>query len=67
MDTSTAHEGAENEKTRIEEMQRERRHRGEEVQPRWFRRNVSGDWVYVGGYWEERQLGWKDTRPPALW
>lgn len=55
---------AEEEKKRIEEMQRDRRKRGVEPKPRWFK--PQGDeWVYVGGYWEQREHGWKDIQP--LW
>ncbi|CCM02794.1 uncharacterized protein FIBRA_04905 [Fibroporia radiculosa] len=55
---------AEDEKKRIEEMQRDRRRRGADRQPRWFKQ--SGDeWVYAGGYWEQRARGWKDVEP--LW
>ncbi|OCH96631.1 hypothetical protein OBBRIDRAFT_743469 [Obba rivulosa] len=55
---------AEEEKARVEEMQRERRRAGAERKPRWFRQ--SGDeWLYVGGYWEQRAQGWKDVEP--LW
>lgn len=53
---------AEDEKARIEEMQRERRRAGAERKPRWFKQ--SGDeWLYVGGYWEQRAHGWKDIEP----
>ena len=55
---------AEAEKIRIEEMQRERRRRGEERKPRWFKK-VGEEWEYVGGYWELRAQGWKDIDP--LW
>ncbi|KAL6304262.1 Oxysterol-binding protein-domain-containing protein [Sparassis latifolia] len=55
---------AEREKVRIEEMQRDRRRRGAERKPRWFR--PEGDeWIYVGGYWEQRLQGWKDIE--RLW
>lgn len=55
---------AEEEKLRIEEMQRERRRRGQERKPRWFKK-VGEEWQYVGGYWEHRNEGWKDIEP--LW
>lgn len=55
---------AEEEKARVEEMQRERRRAGTERRPRWFKQ--SGDeWLYAGGYWEQRAQGWKDVDP--LW
>ena len=55
---------AEEEKKRTEEMQRDRRKRGVDAKPRWFK--LQGDeWVYVGGYWEQRERGWKDIEP--LW
>lgn len=57
---------AEEEKTRIEEMQRDRRRRGEECQPRWFKL-VGGEWQYCGGYWEARAQGWKNESFQSLW
>ncbi|EPQ60901.1 hypothetical protein GLOTRDRAFT_135500 [Gloeophyllum trabeum ATCC 11539] len=57
-------ERAEAEKLRIEERQRERRRAGKERRPRWFKQ-VGDEWVYAGGYWEERSRGWKDVDP--LW
>ena len=55
---------AEAEKQRIEEGQRERRRNGKDQQPRWFRRE-GDEWVYNGGYWEQREQGWRDISP--LW
>ncbi|KAG1715647.1 hypothetical protein ID866_1529 [Astraeus odoratus] len=55
---------AEEQKTRLEELQRDRRRRGVDRLPRWFKQ-VGEDWVYVGGYWEERTRGWRDIEP--LW
>lgn len=57
---------ADSEKIRVEEMQRERRRNGSEQQPRWFKQ-VDGEWIYAGGYWEARARGWKDTKLTALW
>lgn len=57
---------AEVQKTRLEEMQRDRRKRGADRAPRWFKRNGE-DWTYVGGYWEARARGWKDTPVDPLW
>ncbi|KAF7339687.1 PH domain-containing protein [Mycena sanguinolenta] len=57
---------AEREKTRVEEAQRERRRKGQEVLPRWFKQ-VGDEWQYVGGYWEARAQGWKDSGVQALW
>lgn len=57
---------AEEEKSRIEEMQRDRRKRGEESQPRWFKL-VGGEWQYCGGYWEARAQGWKNESFQSLW
>lgn len=57
-------DSAEEEKKRIEEAQRERRRRGADRQPRWFKQ-VGDEWVYAGGYWEQRERGWKDVE--ALW
>jgi len=55
---------AEAEKERLEELQRERRKLGKEREPRWFRRE-GDEWVYAGGYWEQRAKGWKAMDP--LW
>ncbi|KAF8973772.1 oxysterol binding protein [Flammula alnicola] len=57
---------AEEEKLRIEQVQRDRRNRGEERQPRWFRQ-VGDEWQYTGGYWENRSRGWKQAEVPPLW
>ncbi|OAX32717.1 hypothetical protein K503DRAFT_776361 [Rhizopogon vinicolor AM-OR11-026] len=43
-------------KTRLEEMQRDRRKCGVDRAPRWFKRHGE-DWRYVGGYWEARARG----------
>ncbi|KAI0067905.1 hypothetical protein BV25DRAFT_1834873 [Artomyces pyxidatus] len=58
-------ERAEREKERVEELQRERRRNGEDRQPRWFKQVGPEEWVYAGGYWEQRAKGWKDVEP--LW
>lgn len=55
---------AEAEKERLEELQRERRRLGKEREPQWFRRE-GDEWVYAGGYWEQRTKGWKTVDP--LW
>ena len=55
---------AEDEKHRVEELQRERRRRGQERKPRWFKK-VGEEWQYIGGYWEERAHGWKSVE--NLW
>ncbi|KAH9898579.1 Oxysterol-binding protein-domain-containing protein [Cubamyces lactineus] len=57
-------DGAEREKQRVEDLQRERRTQGRECTPRWFKQ-VGEEWVYTGGYWEQRQRGWTDIEP--LW
>ena len=57
-------ERAEAEKERLEELQRERRRLGKEREPQWFRRE-GDEWVYAGGYWEQRANGWKAVDP--LW
>ncbi|KAI6031920.1 Oxysterol-binding protein-domain-containing protein [Pisolithus microcarpus] len=57
---------AEEEKTRLEELQRERRRRGADREPRWFKQ-VGEDWLYVGGYWETRAKGWTDSLVDPLW
>ncbi|KAH8120256.1 Oxysterol-binding protein-domain-containing protein [Phellopilus nigrolimitatus] len=59
---------AEEEKARIEQMQRERRLNGQEPKPRWFRRiEGTDDWTYAGGYWEARRGGWKTPPIKPLW
>ncbi|TBU64886.1 Oxysterol-binding protein-domain-containing protein [Dichomitus squalens] len=55
---------AEQEKQRIEDLQRQRRQEGRERSPRWFKQ-VGEEWIYAGGYWEHRQKGWADIEP--LW
>lgn len=56
---------AETQKTRVEEMQRDRRRRGVDRVPRWFKQD-GDEWTYVGGYWEARAKGWKTPVEP-LW
>lgn len=55
---------AEHEKQRVEDLQRQRRNEGQERSPRWFKQ-VGQEWIYAGGYWEQRQNGWTDVQP--LW
>jgi len=57
---------AENEKVRIEGLQRERRVNGAERQPRWFEQ-VGDEWHYIGGYWESRTSSWKQNAVKPLW
>ncbi|KAG2155379.1 Oxysterol-binding protein-domain-containing protein [Suillus clintonianus] len=57
---------AEAQKTRVEEMQRDRRRRGADRAPRWFKQDGE-EWTYAGGYWEARARGWKDTPVEPLW
>lgn len=57
---------AEAQKTRLEELQRERRRRGADRTPRWFKQ-VGEEWRYKGGYWEERTMGWRDAPVEPLW
>ncbi|KAF5368616.1 hypothetical protein D9758_002382 [Tetrapyrgos nigripes] len=57
---------AEVEKNRVEEAQRERRKKGKEPKPRWFKQQ-GDEWVYAGGYWEARAKGWKGTNIDGLW
>jgi oxysterol-binding protein-related protein 3/6/7 len=59
-------DSAEAEKSRVEEMQRERRRLHADREPRWFRQ-VGDEWVYSGGYWEERAQGWKNAKIDRLW
>jgi len=57
---------AEEEKLRVEQLQRTRRTNGEERQPRWFKQ-VGDEWQYVGGYWEARARDWKRDAIAPLW
>jgi len=57
---------AEDQKIRVEEMQRDRRKHGKGQQPRWFHQEGE-DWVYSGGYWEARERAWKDEDIHSLW
>lgn len=57
---------AEAQKIRVEEMQRDRRRRGINRTPRWFKQD-GDEWTYVGGYWEARAKGWKDIPVEPLW
>lgn len=57
---------AEEEKVKVEELQRERRRRGEDRQPRWFKQD-GDEWVYSGGYWEARAKNWKGEDLHPLW
>ncbi|KII93353.1 hypothetical protein PLICRDRAFT_151971 [Plicaturopsis crispa FD-325 SS-3] len=57
---------AEAEKTRVEELQRERRRAGRDRAPMWFKQ-VGDEWIYKGGYWEQRAKGWKDVQIEPLW
>ncbi|KIJ68223.1 hypothetical protein HYDPIDRAFT_124463 [Hydnomerulius pinastri MD-312] len=57
---------AEEQKTRLEELQRDRRRRGVDRAPRWFRQ-VGEDWEYTGGYWEARARSWKESPVDPLW
>ncbi|KAJ3510724.1 hypothetical protein NLJ89_g4514 [Agrocybe chaxingu] len=58
---------AEEEKLRVEQMQRDRRNRGEECQPRWFKQVGDSEWQYKGGYWEARARKWKGENIRPLW
>jgi oxysterol-binding protein-related protein 3/6/7 len=57
---------AEEEKVRVEEQQRERRRQGQNAEPRWFREQGE-EWVYTGGYWEQRAKGWDSSNIQPLW
>lgn len=57
---------AEEEKLRVEQLQRERRNSGKDRPPRWFKQ-VGDQWEYVGGYWEGRARNWKGEDIPTLW
>ncbi len=59
------------EKIRLEEIQRERRKKGEDVKPLWFaesRDEYSEKlvWKYGGDYWKSKEAGdW--SKCPQLW
>lgn len=57
---------AEEHKMRLEELQRDRRRRGADRNPRWFKQ-VGEDWRYKGSYWEERAMGWREVPVEPLW
>ncbi|KAF9015367.1 oxysterol binding protein [Cyathus striatus] len=57
---------AEDQKRRVEELQRERRRQGQDRQPKWFKQ-VGDEWEYSGGYWEARSRSWRDEDISALW
>ena len=57
---------AEEEKLRVEQLQRERRNNGKERQPKWFK-YVGDQWQYVGGYWEARSRAWNQETIQPLW
>ena len=57
---------AETEKSRIEEMQRERRRQHTEQKPRWFVQ-AGDEWIYTGEYWDQRAHGWQGAKPTPLW
>ncbi len=58
---------ADREKIRLEETQRLRRENRDPIlQPKWFERVAGTDeFVYRGGYWEQRAQGW--ARREVLW
>ena len=57
---------AEEEKTRVEQLQRDRRNKGKDAQPRWFKQ-VGDEWQYSGEYWEARGRGWNEETISHLW
>jgi len=52
---------SQDEKSRVENLQREHRklreEKGIKYKPRWFKLDKSGTWRYKGGYWEARMTG----------
>jgi oxysterol-binding protein-related protein 3/6/7 len=58
-------ERANEEKSRLEEEQRLRREqRHSQISPQWFLRVPDSDeYVYKGGYWEQREKGWLCSEP----
>lgn len=57
---------AEEQKIRVEELQRKRRREGKDRQPKWFVKKGE-EWVYKGGYWEAREKGWQEAGVEPLW
>lgn len=57
---------AEEEKVRVERLQRDRRNCGKDAQPRWFKQ-VGDEWQYTGEYWEARGRGWNGETISPLW
>ncbi|KAG9314544.1 Oxysterol-binding protein-domain-containing protein [Chiua virens] len=57
---------AEAQKTHLEELQRDRRRRGADRTPRWFKLDGE-EWKYQGGYWEARAMGWREVPVEPLW
>ncbi|GMM54056.1 oxysterol-binding protein related protein [Maudiozyma humilis] len=53
----------------LEQKQRERRQNGQDVKPKYFKKNRANKWVYIDGpdsYWEKRRRqSWSDC--PNLW
>lgn len=64
---------AEEEKTRVEQLQRERRVQGQSAAPLWFemkqdKYHPDGEsWQYKGGYWEARNTGQWPKETVNLW
>ncbi|CAI4051707.1 hypothetical protein N7582_005267 [Saccharomyces uvarum] len=60
---------AEEWKLRLEQLQRERRNKGQDVEPRYFEKVSKTEWKYITGpkgYWERRKNhDWSDV--PHLW
>ncbi|KAK2461755.1 hypothetical protein APHAL10511_006218 [Amanita phalloides] len=59
-------DSAEEEKRRVEELQRERRRNGKEQTPRWYKQ-IGDEWVYTGRYWDARKNGWEPREHMSLW
>lgn len=57
---------AEEEKVRVEQLQRDRRNNGKDAQPRWFKQ-VGDEWQYTGEYWDARGRGWNEENNSHLW
>ena len=62
-------DSAEKCKLKLEQKQRERRQNGNDVKPRYFKKNRANKWVFIDGpnsYWERRRRqSWSDC--PKLW
>ncbi|KAF8807598.1 oxysterol binding protein [Phlegmacium glaucopus] len=57
---------AEEEKVKVEQLQRDRRNNSKDARPRWFKQ-VGDEWQYTGEYWEARSRNWNGEVISTLW